>query len=146
MRKLENVVVGVDFSQHSEDALAQALRIARHDASELHVLHVVEDLVASDLAELFDVPEDEIRGEVLRNAQTHVEKIVSAARHKTAQVSGDDGFEANIHVDVIIGNPCVEILRCVRIERLVRIRRMSRCAGSRVHSEGAGGSYASRRV
>ena len=114
MRKLENVVVGVDFSQHSEDALAQALRIARHDASELHVLHVVEDLVASDLAELFDVPEDEIRGEVLRNAQTHVEKIVSAARHKTAQVSGDDGFEANIHVDVIIGNPCVEILRCVR--------------------------------
>ena len=55
MDLLKNVVVGIDFSKYSHNALAQAMRIARWNEAKLHVVHVIEESVAADLARAYGV-------------------------------------------------------------------------------------------
>ena len=51
----QTILVGVDFSAPSRVALQQAAHIAASNKAELHVLHVVEALVVSDLAKALQV-------------------------------------------------------------------------------------------
>ncbi len=49
MKNLKHILVGVDFSQASENGLQEAIRIARWNAAPVKVLHVVDERVLDDV-------------------------------------------------------------------------------------------------
>lgn len=55
MNRLRSILVGVDFSDCSKAALAQAARLAQWNEARLHVVHVLESLVMSELADSLKV-------------------------------------------------------------------------------------------
>lgn len=60
MNKLNSIIVGVDFSECSQAALRQAVRMAHWNESRLHVPHCVEYLTLSDSAWVSDVPHEQL--------------------------------------------------------------------------------------
>jgi len=101
MNELRTIVVGLDFSVCSLKALGHAVRIARWNGARLHVVHVIDALVLTDLAEVLRIPLDEVRAQASRTAEHGLERQVLEA-----------GGEATIHV--AIGAPIEEILKVVR--------------------------------
>jgi nucleotide-binding universal stress UspA family protein len=51
MLNAASIVVGVDFTPCSATALAQALRISKATGAALHVVHIIDTLVAIELEE-----------------------------------------------------------------------------------------------
>jgi nucleotide-binding universal stress UspA family protein len=49
MHRLKSILVGVDFSECSKAALQQAARMAKWNGATLHVLHVIESMVVTEL-------------------------------------------------------------------------------------------------
>jgi universal stress protein E len=76
MNALESVVVGVDFSDCSRVALGQAARLAKWNDATLHVLHVIESLVATELAELLPEPAEATRNALIADAETRLQQWI----------------------------------------------------------------------
>lgn len=105
MDRAQTIVVGVDFSDCSKSALVQARRIAAWNNASLHVIHVIESLVAAEVAESLGGDEDEARAQIKRDAAKHLESWVAAA--------GGPDMPAGLQLDVRIGSPVHEILTTV---------------------------------
>lgn len=73
MRRIESVLVAVDFSECSRSALRQAARISRMSSATLHVLHVAESLVVTEVAEATRTSPAEVRREVTARAGEDLE-------------------------------------------------------------------------
>lgn len=102
MIRLEQVVVGVDFSKYSLTALSQARRLLRGDDG-LHVVHVIDEFVAVDLRDALRISLEELH-----------ESVCGEARARLAVLLGEAGADpARIDVRVVVGNPLVELLRAV---------------------------------
>jgi nucleotide-binding universal stress UspA family protein len=102
MNHLECILVCVDFSDGSKAALQQAVRIARRSRARLHVLHVIEALAVTELAEALKVP--------LRQER---ETALEHARAEMARWLGDLDTE-KFQVDAVIGTPLDQILKRAR--------------------------------
>lgn len=103
MNRLKCVLVGVDFSPNSVTALAQAARMAKWNGAKLHVLHVVDALVVSDVAGAISRSPDELAREVDRHSRALLESTV-----RKAEIPSEVAFH------VAVGVPIQEFVRKVR--------------------------------
>lgn len=88
-----NVVVPVDFSDRSLDALDEALRLTE-DPSRLHVVHVLEDVSSYEPEFIWETVSHEER---MREAEQALKEWL------------DDPVYSGIHLHVVLGNPGYEI-------------------------------------
>lgn len=51
MDRLQSIVVGVDYTACSKDAMVQALRLSAWNRAKVHVVHVIDTLVMVELQE-----------------------------------------------------------------------------------------------
>jgi len=102
MKKIESILVGVDYSQNSENALREASRIANWNNARLHCLHVLEEEPLGEFRKnkMFDEPG------VLAAAEYHLENVV-------ARTVGA-GHDIRCHVK--IGHPFKEIVAAIEAE------------------------------
>lgn len=98
-----SIVVGVDFTACSATALAQALRIAEGSRAELHVVHVIETLVAMDLEEALTPFQADIRAGLVEDAQRSWHEF-------SAKVPGASALDLDVSVD----NPVAALLHRLR--------------------------------
>ncbi len=103
MKRIESVLAGVDFSDCSKSALRQAARIARAADAILHVVHVTEALVVTEVAEATHTSAEELRRDVMANAREQLDAWIS-----------ESGRPAKVELLVRCGSPLDEILRTVR--------------------------------
>jgi nucleotide-binding universal stress UspA family protein len=103
MNRLKSILVGVDFSECSEAALQQAARMARWNGATLHVLHVIESMVVTELAEALKVPVEEQR-----------QTALTGARHELTRWLGNTDSLGKFKTDIVIGIPLDEVLKGIR--------------------------------
>jgi len=103
MKHLQSILVGVDFSNCSKSALTQAARISRWGNATLHVVHVTEPLVITEVAEATHQSPDELRAEVVARAKEDLRAWLSEIECRE---------EVELHVEC--GPPINEILKKVR--------------------------------
>lgn len=106
MIKLDRILVPTDFSEHSSTALQYAKALAERFGSELHLLYVMQDVVATVPAAsglLFASAGDFIV-EVRRNAEMAMKKLVDSQ-----QMTG-----RRLVTEIRSGQPFLEIVRYAR--------------------------------
>lgn len=101
MDRLANILVAIDFSDCSRAALVQAVRIAAWNNAKLHLLHVIEPLVITNLAAALHT-----------EAKNLQEQICQQARAKLIAWLEEIGGRGEIAVAV--GIPIQEVLARVR--------------------------------
>ncbi len=120
MNRLKNIVIGVDFSEFSQLALAQAKRISRWNQSDLHLIHIVDANVVAELHKVMAHSLEEIAEDVRNTTLERIGELFSddpLERRNEEVHSATDNSERRIYdkrrlelkVDVIVGNPCNEI-------------------------------------
>lgn len=103
MNRLKNIVVGVDFSPHSRNALKQAARIAGWNEAKLRLVHVVESELAKDLAAHSGRDVEEVRADLTERARNALKKM------------GDDlNSESKIAQRVLYGHATDEVVKQVK--------------------------------
>jgi nucleotide-binding universal stress UspA family protein len=102
MLVLETILVPTDFSEASEAALQYAKGLATAFGSSIHVVHVMEDLLAHAWsAEVYVASMPNLREEIEKEAQDRL----------TAMLSDDDRTRYKVTSAVVAGNPFLEIIR-----------------------------------
>jgi len=126
MDRLQNIVIGVDFSEYSKVALEQAKRIARWNQSDLHFIHVVDKMVVGDLQKAVGSSLEKITQDVARTTRERINELFAEdplERRKDMPQSGTEGpserrtcdvRRIELKPDVIVGDPFEEILNRVR--------------------------------
>ncbi len=104
MERLKSIVVGVDFSTFSQVALDRAIRMARRNQAKLHVIHVIEDSVVSDLREALGVDAEQFHQEVSAAALQRLDDLIVE--------SDPEGVE--LEAEAVIGIPLQLILQRVQ--------------------------------
>lgn len=97
MNRLKNILVGVDFSDCSKAALAQAARLAQWNGARLHVVHILESLVVSEFADSLKVSVLELRDITLGRATEKLRAWVTELNLRN-EPTMDVGFGAPIDV------------------------------------------------
>ncbi len=103
MKHYSSMVVGVDFTPCSGVALAQAIRLARGTAGQVHVVHVIDTLVVADMEEALSQLQREIR-----------ESLVAAAQAEWQVFRESVPGAQNLSLEVLINNRTVGILQSLR--------------------------------
>ncbi|MFT5105545.1 MAG: universal stress protein E [Pseudoalteromonas tetraodonis] len=96
MRKLKNILVGVDYSQPSIGALREAARCAAWDNACLTALHVIDDEPLVEMQDEVEIGEDSIIDHAQRRLGSHLEGIL--------------GEDPGVYFDAVIGNPIEQFL------------------------------------
>lgn len=103
MNRLRSIIVGVDFSPCSASALRQAVRIAKWNQAELHVIHIIEMLAAVDLEAPLSKFHLDIQAGLIRDAR-------SAWARFAADIP--EAHDLDLHIE--IDHPVVALTRSVR--------------------------------
>lgn len=126
MDRLKNVVIGVDFSEFSQVALAQAKHIARWNQTDMHLIHVVDKLVVSDLQKAVKHPIAEVTEDVRQTTRKRIGELFAGdPLERRAESPGSKSGEfaerrlrderrIELVVDVVMGAPYEEILKRVK--------------------------------
>jgi nucleotide-binding universal stress UspA family protein len=125
MDRLQNIVIGVDFSEFSQVALAQAKRISRWNQSDLHLIHVVDVNVVAEFRKAIDRPLQEITEDVQKTTHERIGELFAEdplerrkeSVHSASEVSErriNDTRRIELKVDVIVGDPFNEISQRMR--------------------------------
>ena len=99
----QRILVPTDFSQYADKALEEALLLARQFKSEIHLIHVVDDIqqCAIDYC-LAQELVDEYRKSSVNASQEKLQKMIEGI---------PDAKELRIFTNVRIGTPFEEILK-----------------------------------
>ncbi len=105
MNRVRSIVVGVDFTPCSAAALKQATRIAEWNRADLHVVHVVEMLVAQELTQVgeFTQLQVDIHDGLSRDARAEWDAF-------RKEIPGAENLDLHLEID----HPLAAILRRVR--------------------------------
>lgn len=103
MNRLKHILVGVDFSPCSKNALIQAAWLARWNNAKLHVLYALDSLVLAELLEIMSKRMEDLKKEVLEQETAALQQFVNET------LSGNDKPE-HIVTEVKIGAPLSVIL------------------------------------
>ena len=83
MNALKPIVVGVDFSENSRNAVKEAARLARSIGTQLHVVHIVTADIIEDQHELYQLSIDE----TLDRTRAQLEEFCEAIMTDPAKVA-----------------------------------------------------------
>lgn len=103
MNRLRSIIVGIDFTPCSASALRQAVRIAQWNQADLHVVHIIEMLVAQDLEVALSKYQQNIQAGLVRDAR-------SAWAQFIADIPEASGTGLHVEVD----HPLAVLIRTVR--------------------------------
>ena len=103
MLKAQDVLVPVDFSESSANAVRVALQIAAPDG-DVTLLHVVDDGFVKESVMVGTGTSEEITGKMRRRAEDDFAKLLS----------GLDAGGVQIEHMIVVGSPFVEILKIAR--------------------------------
>ena len=103
MNNISHILVGIDYSENSRNALLEAARIAEWNSSSLDCVHIIEDKVISFFKKQEAYEEDLVMAKVL----THLEEYV-------ASVLGDDN---KCHCRIRAGHTFEEMLREIKAQK-----------------------------
>ncbi|MCX6537647.1 MAG: universal stress protein [Acidobacteria bacterium] len=105
MLAIKTILVPTDFSEASEAAVKYAKAMAEAFGSSLHLVHVVEDLLAHAwAAEVYVASMPSLREEIEKEATERLGAIVTDEERQRLRVT----------TAVIAGNPFLEIIRYAR--------------------------------
>lgn len=90
MNRLKSVLVALDFSDRSQLALRQAIRLARWNQAELHLLHVIDKDTVDDLKSAVPDDRESLVADLVADAEAELRKLVPA----------ELGLELETHVRV----------------------------------------------
>lgn len=82
MKGVKKILVPVDFSECSKNALFYALDIARENKAEIFLLHVIDVELVAKLSDLGLSSEVDIKKGVERDARAELERMMSEAGRK----------------------------------------------------------------
>lgn len=102
MDRLRNIVVGVDFSATSLDALAQGRRIGAWSRSGVSAVHVIDTVAVLDIQEALSMIAARVQEGLIEDAKTHWNELVAA-----------NAWLRDIPFDVVVTNAVVELSRRV---------------------------------
>lgn len=103
MNKLKSILVGVELSKCSRCALQQAARMAQWNNARLHVIHAVEPLVISDLADAMGLTQAQIETATLQETRNRLRDWLPETLRPE-----------EVNFDVEVGPPIDVLLRKVR--------------------------------
>ena len=105
MLAIKTILVPTDFSEASESALKYAKALAEAFTSSLHLVHVMEDLLAHAwAAEVYVASMPTLRDEIEKEATGRI----------AAMVTDDERQRLNVTTAILAGNPFLEIIRYAR--------------------------------
>ncbi len=108
MNRLQSIVVGMDFSNYSEHALAQAARLARWNKARLYVVHVVDERLVQEVHSVIHKSSD------LDHFKEEIhEHEVAELENEVLTVMARNEMPDDVQVDVRIGTPIDELLQKV---------------------------------
>lgn len=109
MDRLKNIIVVADFSEASDNAILQAMRIAQWNDAVLHVLHVIDEIEAVEAIELYGLKSPgEVRAQLCEHVRLRLAAYVPVGTHGSPM---EDNGE--ITFDVTIGDTFVDVLQAV---------------------------------
>ena len=76
MKALRSVLVGIDYSEPSDNALREAARIAAWDGADLVALNVLDEHILDRARCEIDLPVDSVLAEAERRVARHVETVL----------------------------------------------------------------------
>jgi len=100
MNKLKSILAGVDFSECSQAAMRQAVRMAHWNEARLQVLHCVEYVTLSDRAWASHIPQERLEREAVAEAQRSLHRWLAeceAGPHAQALVDLGTPIDRLIH-------------------------------------------------
>ena len=97
MNALKSVLVGIDYSEPSDNALREAARIAAWDGADLVALNVLDVRVLDRARKEIDLPVDDVLNEAERRLGRHVEDILGP---------GHEG----VRCEFVVGHPFKEVV------------------------------------
>lgn len=97
MKALRSVLVGIDYSEPSDNALREAARIAAWDGADLVALHVLDERILERARREIELPVDDTLVEAERRLGEHVEDILGP---------GHEG----VRCEFVVGHPFKELL------------------------------------
>ena len=103
MDRLASILVGIDFSDSSRTALAQAIRIAGWNRAKLHAIHVIDTVVAVEI--------EKALSPLVQGIQ---DAMIQDARKAWAQFASELPGKGEVGFDVAINNQLIEMLNQVR--------------------------------
>jgi nucleotide-binding universal stress UspA family protein len=80
----KNVIWATDGSEHADRALPHAVRVAKSDGAELHVVHVVEKLMSARASGM--------------DAFANEAEIKAKVRRQANAIAAENGLETSIHI------------------------------------------------
>ena len=102
MLSIKTVLVPTDFSEASETALTYGKAMAEAFGASLHLVHVMEDLLAHAwAAEVYVASAPNLREEIERESRLRLETMLPEAERERLQA----------RVALLAGNPFIEIIR-----------------------------------
>lgn len=103
MNSLDSIVVGIDFSNCSLAALAQAARMARWNHATLHVFHVIDSVVAGEIASATSASLSEVKAELIQDAEQAMKDALSGVE----QID-------SVKIEAVVDHPLDGILKKVK--------------------------------
>jgi len=102
MLSIKTVLVPTDFSDASESALAYGKALAEKFGASLHLVHVMEDLLAHAwAAEVYVASAPNLREEIERESRQRLDSMLPAGEREHLQAK----------TALLAGNPFIEIIR-----------------------------------
>jgi nucleotide-binding universal stress UspA family protein len=102
MLTLKTVLVPTDFSEASESALRYGKAMAEAFGASLHIVHVMEDLLAHAwAAEVYVSSMPQLRDEIERESRQRLDALLT----------GDQRKKLRAETALLAGNPFLEIIR-----------------------------------
>jgi nucleotide-binding universal stress UspA family protein len=107
MLSIKSVLVPTDFSDASETALTYGMGLAETFGASLHLVHVMEDLLAHAwAAEVYVAAVPNLREEIERESQQRLSAMLPEADRKRLRAE----------IALLSGNPFIEIIRYAKAQ------------------------------
>ena len=88
MKNLRKILVGIDFSEPSDNALREAARLARWDGADMVILNVLDQEVLKRAGREISIPTDQMVAGAEKQMREHVSEVIgSVALTPTSQPS-----------------------------------------------------------
>ncbi len=97
MKNLRTLLVGIDFSEPSDNALREAARIARWDGADMVILNVLDEEVLKRARCEVDIPHEQMVAGAEKQMRKHISEVIGSA-------------DESVRCEFIVGHPFQELM------------------------------------